>query len=335
MLERQVGRSGLWVTEITIGTMTFGNQANEKASFGILDRAYEAGVRTIDTADVYPLGGGPERRGDTERIIGKWLRARGVREDMVIATKLFGQTGPSGNDRGLGRRHMMQAVFASLDRLGIDAIDLYQAHGHDAETPLEETLGTFSALTEQGRIRYYGVSNWKAYQVALALGTCDRHGYVRPVSVQPRYNALYRAIEDELVPLCLHEGVGILPYNPLAGGMLTGRYRAGTEVEPGTRFALGHGAGDRYQSRYWQPTTLRVAERLTQVALRAQVPLAQAALRWVMDQPGITSPILGASRPEQLDSTLAAAVLGRPLPGPLGKALDQAWASLPRRWEDR
>ena len=328
-----MGRSGLWVSEITMGTMTFGNQADEREAFAILDRAYEAGVRTIDTADVYPLGGGPERRGDTERIVGRWLRERRVQADMVIATKVFGATGKSQNDRGLGRRHMKQAIFASLDRLGVQAVDLYQAHGYDSETPLEETLETFSWLTEKGLIRYWGVSNWKAYQVALSLGICDRLGYIRPISVQPRYSVLYRAIEDELVPLCLSEGLGILPYNPLAGGMLTGRYRAGSEVEAGSRFSLGHGAGDRYQVRYWQPATLREVERLNRAADRSGLALATAALRWVMEQPGITSPIVGASHTEQLKATLTAGDVS--LPSALRRELDAAWERLPRRKEDR
>lgn len=333
MLERSVGRSGLWVTEVTMGTMTFGNQADEREAFAILDRAYEAGIRAIDTADVYPLGGGAERRGETERIIGKWLRARGVRQEMVIATKVYGATGESRNDRGLGRRHMRDAIHGSLERLGIEAVDLYQAHGYDPDTPLEETLESFHALVEEGLVRYYGVSNWRAYQVALALGICDRLGYVRPISVQPRYNSLYRAIEEELVPLCMAEGIGILPYNPLAGGMLTGRYHTGSAVEAGSRFALGHGAGERYQSRYWQPSTLRIVERIGRIADRTGVPLAAAALRWVMDQPGITSPILGASKASQLDVPLKAVDLT--LPGSLKRALDGAWWSLPRRHEER
>lgn len=333
MRERQVGRSGLFVTELTLGTMTFGNQASEREAFAILDRAYEAGIRTLDTADVYPLGGGPERRGNTERIVGHWLRERGVRAGMVIATKLFGAMGESRNERGLGRRHMEEAIAQSLDRLGIEAVDLYQAHGFDPDTPLEETLGTFHTLTTKGLVRYYGVSNWKAYQVAGALGVCDRLGLVRPVSVQPRYNALYRAIEDELVPLCLTQGLGILPYNPLAGGMLTGRYGTESKVEEGTRFALGHGAGDRYRDRYWQPATLRVADRLRRVAERTGTDLAAASLRWVMDQPGITSPILGASRADQLAQTLQAPDLS--LPSGLAGELSRAWERLPRRTEDR
>lgn len=333
MQERAMGNSGLWVTQVTIGTMTFGNQADRDASFAILDRAYAAGVRTIDTADVYPLGGGAARRGETERIVGAWLASRGVRDEVVLATKVYGAMGEGRHRRGLGRRHMVEAVDASLGRLGVEAIDLYQAHGFDTDTPLQETLATFDLLVRAGKVHYWGVSNWRAYQLALALGLCDRLGLVRPVSVQPRYNALFRAIEEELVPLCLQEGIGILPYNPLAGGMLTGRYRPGQETQDGSRFALGHGAGERYRDRYWQPATMRVADALAREAERSGVPLAAAALRWVIEQPGISTAIVGASRPEQLDQSLMALDLA--LAPALRRRLDGAWERLPRRWEAR
>ena len=331
--ERQMGRSGLWLTEVTLGTMTFGNQADRNVSFAIMDRAYEAGIRTFDTADVYPLGGGADRRGETERIIGEWLKTRGVRKDLVIATKAHGAMGDAHHQRGLGRRHLFEAVEESLDRLGIDGIDLYQAHQYDAETPMEETIRAFDDLIRAGKIRYWGVSNWRAYQVALALGIADRAGMARPVSVQPRYNALFRAIEEELVPLCLQEGIGIIPYNPLAGGMLTGRYRTGQAVEAGTRFGLEHGAGSMYQGRYWRPATFQVVEGIRREAERRGVPMAAATLRWVLDQPGITSPIIGASRAEQLDTSLAGIDLK--LPAGLRSRFDAAWERLPRRFEPR
>lgn len=333
MDERRMGRSALFVTEVTIGTMTFGNQCDAETAFAILDRAYAAGIRSIDTADVYPLGGGPERRGESERIVGAWVRSRGVRDEVQILTKLHGTMGPYRHQRGLGRRHMAEAVEASLRRLDVEAIDLYQAHGHDPDTPLEEVVGNFDGLVRTGKIRYWGVSNWRAYQLALAIGLCERLGLVRPVSVQPRYNALYRAIEAELVPLCLETGVGILPYNPLAGGMLTGRYQPGQAVVRGSRFDLGHGAGERYRERYWQPATLRAVATLNRVAARAGVPVSAAALRWVVDRPGITSAIVGASRPDQLDESLAA--LDLQLPPPLARALDGLWERLPRREGER
>ena len=328
-----MGRSALYVTEVTIGTMTFGNQSDADTAFAILDRAYEAGVRSIDTADVYPLGGGPALRGETERIVGAWLRSRGVRDEIVLMTKLHGAMGPARHQRGLGRRHMAEAVEGSLRRLGVEAIDLYQAHGYDADTPLEEIAFNFDSLVRAGKIRYWGVSNWRAYQLALALGLCERLGYARPVSVQPRYNALYRAIEAELVPLCVEAGVGLLPYNPLAGGMLTGRYRPGQAVERGSRFDLGHGAGDRYRDRYWQPATLRAVTTAARVASRQGVPLGAAALRWVIDRPGITSAIVGASRAEQLGESLAATDVR--LQPALLRTLDGLWERLPRREEER
>jgi 1-deoxyxylulose-5-phosphate synthase len=332
MEERRMGQSGLFVTVVTMGTMTFGNQCDADTAFAILDRAYAAGVRSIDTADVYPLGGGAERRGETERIVGAWLRSRGVRDEVQVLTKLHGAMGPARHQRGLGRRHMTEAVEQSLSRLGIDAIDLYQAHGYDPDTPLEEVVENFDSLVRSGHIRYWGVSNWRAYQLALALGLCDRLGLVRPVSVQPRYNALYRAIEAELVPLCLEAGVGILPYNPLAGGMLTGRYRPGQEVETGSRFDLGHGAGERYRDRYWRPATLRAVTAVKR-ATRDAVPVSAAALRWVIERPGITSAIVGASRPEQVEESLRAVDL-RP-EAAVTRALDGLWERLPRREEER
>lgn len=333
MRERQVGRSGLWLTEVTMGTMTFGNQADEAESLRILDRAYAAGVRAVDTADVYPLGGGPERRGESERIVGAWLRRRGVRGEVLVATKVYGATGPGRNDRGLGRRHVVEAVEASLRRLGVEAIDLYQAHGYDPDTPLEETARAFDDLVRAGKIRYWGVSNWRAYQVALLLGLCDRAGFARPVSVQPRYNALYRAVEEELVPLCAQEGLGILPYNPLAGGMLTGRYRPGEAPPAQGRFALDHGAGERYRDRYWRPAALRQADSIARAARAAGVAPAAAALRWVLDRPAVASAIVGASRAEQLDESLAGVDVS--LPVGVRRRLDAAWERLPRRSEER
>jgi aryl-alcohol dehydrogenase-like predicted oxidoreductase len=333
MEERRLGASGLWLSAVTIGTMTFGNQADEPEAFAILDRAHAAGVRAIDTADVYPLGGGPARRGESERIVGRWLQRRGLRGQMVIATKVSGAMGEARHERGLGRRHVREAVEASLRRLGVEAIDLYQAHAFDPDTPVEETARAFDDLVRAGKIHHWGVSNWRAWQVARLLALCDRGGLTRPVSVQPRYNALYRAIEEELVPLSLAEGLGILPYNPLAGGMLTGRYRADEVVAPPGRFTLGYGAGDRYRDRYWRPAIRRAAAAIAAAARAAGMAPAAAALRWVLDQPGVTSAIVGASRAQQLDESLAGVALE--LPARVRRRLDGAWERLPRRREER
>lgn len=332
---RNLGRTGLKVSALCLGTMTFSNQADEATSFAILDKAFDAGVFFIDTADVYPLGGTYDTFGNTEAIIGKWLKSH--RNKVVLATKCFGQSSAFPNDVGLSRRHIMDAVDASLQRLQTDYIDLYQAHRFDPSTPVEETMRAWDDLVSSGKVRYIGVSNWRAWQIEKALGVSLAEHYVRIASVQPRYNLLFRMIEDELVPMCLDEGVGILSYNPLAGGMLTGRYQPGDKPQPGTRFTLGGlgvGAGSLYQERYWQDATFAAVEEYRHFCEARGLNMATTAVRWVTQQPGITSAIIGASRPEQLDASLAAANAE-----PIGEedlaALDQLWWSLPRRKEVR
>jgi 1-deoxyxylulose-5-phosphate synthase len=202
--------------------MTFGYQCDETTSFAILDRAAEKGITFLDSSDVYPLGGGLERTGRTEQIIGKWIR--GKRHDWVIATKCFGQTGPQPFHAGNNRRHIFDAIDASLRRLGTDYIDLYQLHGYDREVGTDETLGALDAIVRAGKVRYIGCSNYLAYQLARALGRSDARGFARFMSVQPRYNLLFREFERELFPLCVEEGIGVIPYNPIAGGLLTGKH---------------------------------------------------------------------------------------------------------------
>ena len=331
---RTLGRSGLRVPELCLGTMTFGNQADAAASHAILDSAFDAGVYFVDTADAYPLGGTIEQLGATETIVGQWLQ--GKRNQVVLATKCFGRMGAGPNDGGLGRRHIMDAVDASLRRLGTDYIDLYQAHQFDSTTPLEETLRAFDDLVHSGKVRYIGVSNWRAWQLEKALGIANIRNLIRISSVQPRYNLLFRMIEEELAPACLDEGVGIISYNPLAGGMLTGRYQSGQEVEAGTRFALGgvSGAGALYQGRYWQQATFEAVERYRRWCLERGLRATTTAVKWVTQQPGVTSAIIGASRPEQLTDSLAAAA-ARPLTQEELDDLNQLWFSLPRRQENR
>jgi aryl-alcohol dehydrogenase-like predicted oxidoreductase len=327
---RRLGASGLKVSRLGLGTMTFGLQSDRKTSFQILDRAVAAGVSFIDTADVYPLGRTRAEFGLTEEILGEWLK--GHRQEVVLATKCHGVMGPGLNDQGLGRKHIMEAVEASLRRLRTDYLDLYQAHQFDRATPLEETLRAFDDLIRQGKVRYVGVSNWPAYQVQRSLAIADRRDFDPLVSVQPRYNLLYRAIETELVPLCREAGVGIIAYNPLAGGFLTGRYRRGQEVEPGTRFALGGIAkpGERYRGRYWNEAAFAAVETFRTFCANRGWDMATTAVRWVMHQPGVSVALIGASRPDQLEQSLAASALG-----PLGpeelQELDDLWYQLPRQ----
>ena len=283
--------------------MTFGLQIDEEAAISVLDRAAAAGVTFLDTADAYPLGGGVDLAGTTEEILGRWLKGR--RHEFVIATKVFGRTGPQPWDAGNSRRHIMDAIDASLGRLGTDYIDLYQLHGDDLETPIDESLHALDDLVRAGKVRYVGCSNFLAYRLARAVGRSEALGLARFDSVQPRYNLLFREFERELFPLCLEEGIGVIPYNPLAGGMLSGKHARGQPPAEGTRFTISD-AGAMYQERYWHQREFDAVEAFGEFAKRAGLKPATLAVAWVLRQPAVTAPILGASRPDQLDDTLAA-----------------------------
>jgi aryl-alcohol dehydrogenase-like predicted oxidoreductase len=315
----RLGRTGLPVSRLCLGTMTFGFQCDEATSFAIMDRAFEGGITFFDTADVYPIGAPPGAQGRTEEIIGRWLARTGNRSRIILATKCFGRVGPARWDQGNSRKHILDAVDASLRRLGTDYIDLYQLHGPDPETPIDETLKALDDLVRCGKVRYIGCSNFLAYQVARAIGRSEVLGVARFDSVQPRYNLLFREIERELLPLCAEEGIGVIPYNPLAGGLLTGKHNPETGPEEGSRFTLGT-AAQRYQERYWHGRMFETVEQLRPIAAEAGMSLAQMAVAWVMANPVITAPIIGASRPEQLADTLAAAQT--PLPPELKQRLD-------------
>jgi len=302
----RLGRTGLLVSELCLGTMTFGLQCEEEESFAILDRAEAGGITFLDTADVYPLGGGLPTVGRTEEIVGKWLR--GKRDRFVVATKCVGRTGPAAWEQGSSRKHILDAVEASLRRLGTDYIDLYQLHGPDPGTPIDETLGALDDLVRSGKVRYVGCSNFLAYQVARAVGRSEARQLVRFDSVQPRYNLLFRQIERELLPLCLEEGIGVIPYNPIAGGLLSGKHDPAGPPPEGSRFTLGT-AGTMYQSRYWHDREFETVAELRGVAEDEGVPLVTLAVAWVLAHPAVTAPIVGASRPDQLDASLAAAEL--------------------------
>lgn len=299
----RLGDSGLKVSRLCLGTMTFGMQCDKTESFKILNRAVENGISFVDTADVYPLGGDETTVGRTEEIIGQWMTGR--RDQFVIATKCHGRTGPAPWEAGNSRRHLLDAVEGSLRRLGTDYIDLYQLHAYDPETPLDETLAALDHLVTSGKVRYLGCSNFLSYQVARALGRSEVRGLERMVCAQPRYNLLFRQPERELFPLCQEEGLGVITYNPLAGGLLTGRYDADRTPVEG-RFALGD-AGRMYRDRYWGEAQFRAVRSVEDIAREAGVPLATLAMAWVMANPVVTAPIVGVSSPQQLDSALAAA----------------------------
>lgn len=304
----RLGRTGLTVSRLALGTMTFGLQTDEAVSHRILDKAAEGGINFLDTADVYPLGGTVETTGRTEEIIGNWLEKQGPagRRRFVVATKAVNKVGPNPWDQGASRKHLLDAIDLSLKRLKTDHVDLYQLHMDDRETPLEESIEALDTIVKSGRARYVGVSNFLAYRLARALGKSDLLRLTRFVSVQPRYSLLFREIERELLPLASEEGLGVIPYNPLAGGLLTGKYKPGASPEANTRFTLGT-AGNMYQDRYWNERSFNTVTQLHALADEAGVPLATLAVAWVMANPLITAPLLGASRPEQLDATLAAA----------------------------
>ena len=303
MEHARLGRTGLQVSRLCLGTMTFGLQTDESTAVAILDRAAEGGIDFFDTSDAYPLGGDLSTRGITEEILGRWLR--GKRDRFIVATKCFAQTGPARFDRGNSRKHIMDAVDASLRRLQTDYIDLYQLHGYDTETPIDETLGALDDLVRAGKVRYTGCSNFLTYRLVRAIGRSETLGLARLDSVQPRYNLLFRQIEREMLPFCLEDGVGVIPYNPIAGGMLSGKHSRSAPPADGTRFTLGT-AGGMYQNRYWHDRQFDTVDDLLQLADKAGTSLVTLSVAWVLANPAITAPIIGASRPDQLDASLAA-----------------------------
>ncbi|GAK51130.1 aldo/keto reductase [Candidatus Moduliflexus flocculans] len=291
-----LGKSGVKVSEIAFGVQTFGWCADEKAAYTILDRFVEAGGNLLDMADSY-------NEGRSEQIVGNWLQSRKHRDTLVIATKVFFPTGKEPNDTGLTRKHLCSEIDKSLKRLKTDYVDLYQLHCFDASTPLEETLGTLDDLVHVGKVRYIGASNFTASQLQKALMLSKMHRWNAFISLQPEYSLLVRSTEWELLPFCREEGLGLLPWSPLAGGWLTGKYRQNQPLPPDSR----GGRKDRWDDQAEQRVnelTWRIIETLIAIGqARGKTP-AQVALNWLMQQPGVTSPIVGARTLEQLDDNL-------------------------------
>ena len=296
----RLGHTGLKVSRICLGTMNFGVQCDEAQSRTILDCAADAGISFIDTADGYPLLGIPQTVGMTEEILGRWLK--GKRNDFIVATKCFAAMGPNPWERGTSRRHILDAVDNSLRRLQTDWIDLYQLHRYDDEVPLDETLEAMDSLVKAGKVRYIGCSNWPAYKLARAIGRSELRNWARLDSVQPRYSLLFRQWERDVLPLSLEEGVGVICFSPLAGGMLTGKYMPDQAPPPDTRFGLHEPSN----GMYWNAETFESVSRLKEVAAELNVELATLAIAWTLHQPAITAPIVGASKPEQLSPLVAA-----------------------------
>jgi len=300
-----LGPTGLYVSELCLGTMTFGGrgfwtaigQLDQSIADRLVARALDAGINFVDTADVYS-------EGLSEEITGRALKNSGRRRsDVILATKAYGIVGPGVNDRGASRGHLMDAVKASLKRLGTDYIDLYQIHAFDPVTPVEETLRALDDLVRQGHIRYVGVSNWPAWVLMKALGLADRHGWARPVSLQAYYTIAGRDLEREILPLLRSEGVGLMVWSPLAGGLLSGKFtRDGAGPEGSRRVAFDFPPVDRDRA-------FACVDAMRPIAEARGVSVARVALAWLLHQAGVTTVIIGAKTPEQLDDNLAATTL--------------------------
>lgn len=304
MRYRLLGHSGCAVSELCLGTMTFGAETDEAGSHEQLDVFVEAGGTLVDTADVYSAG-------VSEEIIGRWLaqRPRDVTEHVVIATKGRFATDPGPNGNGLSARHLTRALDASLSRLGVDAVDLYQVHAYDPHTPMEETLRTLDAFAQAGKIRYYGLSNFTGWQLTKAVLTARAMGLREPVTLQPQYSLIVREIEWEIVPAALDLGLGLLPWSPLGGGWLSGKYRRDQRPTGDTRLGEDPGRGMEAYDRRGSERTWQVVDAVADVAESRRLSMAEVALAWVNNRPAVASTIIGARTTEQLQTNLRAAGL--------------------------
>ena len=322
----RLGRTGLTVSRFCLGTMTFGGQADRAASNRIMDVAEERGVNFIDTANSYPLPPTPENTGRSEELVGAWLK--GKRDRFILATKGNNPIGPGANDRGNSRTHLMRALDDSLRRLGTDYVDLYYLHHPDPKTPMDEAIEALDDMRAAGKIRYAAASNISAWELAYWTAWSKEHDRARFACVQPRYNMLYRAIESDLVPAAIGCDVAVIVYNPLAAGVLTGRYKPGEKPAEG-RFSFAGPSGERYRTRYYQDEMLRLVQELAEDVRRRGKSLTHVTLRWTLEQPGITCAIVGASKPEQIADSLGAVDVQ--LADEDRKACDALWYRLPRR----
>jgi aryl-alcohol dehydrogenase-like predicted oxidoreductase len=285
---RNLGKSGLKVSQLFLGTNNFGGQISEEASLKIVNKALDCGINAMDTANIYTGG-------KSEEIIGKAVKGR--RDEAIIATKVgFGKLdGP--NQSGLSRKHILNQVERSLKSLQTDFIDIYYMHRFDPETPLEETLRTFDYLVRQGKVRYIACSNFAAWQIAKANGICENHDWEKLIAVQPPYNLLQRDIEEDIIPYCQQEGLGILTYTPLMGGFLTGKYSKASPLPAGSRF--------EYNPRLWkhasQESNFALLEQIENIADDVGIPVSKLAIAWILKNPAITAPIVGASSVEQVE----------------------------------
>lgn len=295
-----LGRSGLKVSRLCLGMMTYGTPTwrewvlSEEESRPFVRRALELGFNFFDTADLYS-------EGMSEEVLGRALKGVVRREEVVIATKAYFPTGEGPNDRGLSRKHLFDAIDASLGRLGADYVDLFQIHRWDPETPIEETLGALHDIVRAGKVRYLGASSMYSWRQAKALYLADRRGWTRFVSMQNHYNLIYREEEREMVPLCLEEGIGVIPWSPLARGFLAGNRRGEDKGE-----TLRAQKDDYAHKLYYADADFQIADRVKEVAARRGLSPAQVALAWILQRPGVAAPIIGATRLDHLDQAVAA-----------------------------
>jgi voltage-dependent potassium channel beta subunit len=316
---RNLGRSGLKVSEIALGNwLTHGGYVAEESATRCVNRAYELGINFFDTANAY-------MRGAAEEVLGRALRPY-QRSSYVLATKLFWPMGDGPNDRGLSRKHVMEQCHASLKRLGVDYIDLYQCHRFDPSTPVDETLRAIDDLITQGKILYAGISEWTALQIASAVSFAREHNIDQIVSSQPQYSMLYRTIESEVIPLCEREGIGQVVFSPLAQGVLSGKYRPGQAPPNDSRAATEAGT---FMRRLLGDEVLEAVEKLRPIAADLHLSLPQLALAWVLRQPNLSAAIIGASRPEQIDDNVAAS--GVKLDAATLQAIDDAVSAVAQR----
>lgn len=320
----RLGATGLKVSRLCLGTMTYGTPAwrpwvlDESASRPFIKRALEQGINFFDVADMYSLG-------KSEEILGRAIRDFARRDDVVIGTKAYFKMSDDPNDRGLSRKHLMTAIDASLKRLGTDYIDLYQIHRYDAETPIEETLRALDDIVRSGKARYIGASSMASWQFTRALYLADRHGWARFVSMQNHYNLVYREEEREMMPLCREEGIGVIPWSPLARGFLAGNRR------PSDKGETARAQSDDIAHRlYYTESDFRIVDRVVALAERRAVSPAQIALAWLLHQPGVTAPIVGASKMEQLDQAVGAVDLA--LTDEERRELEELYQPHPVRW---
>ena len=294
---RRLGDTGLMVSELCLGCMTFGREADEEASRGLVARFLEAGGNFVDTADVYT-------KGISEEITGRAIK--GVRDDVVLATKVRFPMGEGPNDVGLSRKHVIGGCEDSLGRLGTDYIDLYQVHCWDGATPLEETLSALSDLVRAGKVRYVGVSNFTAWQLMKSVSLSDALGLERFVCLQPQYSLVERNIEREVLPVCEEEGLGVIPWSPLGGGFLSGKYRRGEEPPQGSRISEAVESMEEYWDRRATERNWRVLDVVGRISEETGKSYAQISLNWLRRQPAVTAPIIGARTLDQLEDNLGA-----------------------------